>query len=90
MKESDIEGLASHDGPEPCGGVREGVREASVGARAGLVLSREIKVFGVPTPLTEAEGNIAGGAIREPSEDSARSKTLCMHGISAHENREVR
>jgi len=31
MKESDIEGVASHDGPEPCVGVREGVREASVG-----------------------------------------------------------
>ncbi len=90
MKESDIEDPAHHDGPEPCVGVREGVREASVGVRAGLVLSREIKGFGVPTPLTEAEGNIAGGDIREPSENPARSKTQCMHGISAHENRETR
>lgn len=90
MKESDIEGIASHDGPEPCVSVCEDVREASVGVRAGLVLSREIKGFGVPTSLTEAEGNIAGGVIREPSGGPARSKTLCMHGISAHENREVR
>ena len=56
--------------------------------QAGL-LSREIKGFGVPTPLTEAEGNIVGGAIREPSADPARSKNLCMHGISRRENREI-
>lgn len=90
MKESDIEDLANHDGPEPCVDVREGVREASVGVRAGLVLSREIKGFGVPTSLTEAEGNIAGGATREPLADPARSKTQGMHGISAYENREIR
>lgn len=52
-------------------------------------MSREIKVFGVPTSLTEAEGNIVGGAIREPLVDSARSKNLCMCGISGCENREV-
>lgn len=57
-------------------------------AQAGL-LSREIKVFGVPTSLSEAEGNIVGGAIREPSVDPARSKNLCMCGISGCENREV-
>ncbi len=56
--------------------------------QAGL-LSREIKGFGVPTPLTEAEGNIVGGAIREPLADPARSKNLCMHGISRRENREI-
>jgi len=56
--------------------------------QAGL-LSREIPWTGVPTPLTEAEGNIAGGAMREPSADPAWSKTLCMHGISMRENREV-
>ena len=35
MKESNIEGLASHDGPESCVGFREGVGEASTGERAG-------------------------------------------------------
>ncbi len=63
MRESDIEGVASRDGPEPCVGVREGVREASVGVRAGLVLSREINEFGVPTPLYGPEGNITGRVI---------------------------
>jgi hypothetical protein len=56
--------------------------------QAGL-LSREIKGFGVPTSLSEAEGNIAGGAIRESPVDPARSKNLCMHGVSMRENREI-
>jgi len=43
----------------------------------------------VPTPLTRPDGNIAGGAIREPSADPARSENLCMYGISMRENREV-
>jgi hypothetical protein len=63
MRKSDVEGVASRDGPEPCVGAREGVREASVGVRAGLVLSREINEFGVPTPLYEVEGNIVGRVI---------------------------
>ncbi len=56
--------------------------------QAGL-LSREIKGSRVPTLLSEAEGNIAGSARRELSVDPARSKNLCMHGISMRENREV-
>jgi hypothetical protein len=56
--------------------------------QAGL-LSREIKETGVPTRLTTTEGNIAGGAMREPSADPARSKNLCMHGVSMRENREI-
>ena len=56
--------------------------------QAGL-LSREINDIGVPTQLTNAEGNIAGGVTREPSADPARSKNLCMYGISMRENREV-
>ena len=56
--------------------------------QAGL-LSREIKEFGVPTPLNRSEGNIAGGAMRESSGDPARSENQGMHGISMRENREV-
>jgi hypothetical protein len=52
-------------------------------------LSREINVFRVPTPSKRLEGNIADGAIREPSADPARSKILCMYGISMRENREI-
>ena len=56
--------------------------------QAGL-LSREIKEFGVPTLLTYAEGHIVDGVTREPSADPARSKNLCMYGISMRENREI-
>jgi hypothetical protein len=56
--------------------------------QAGL-LSREIKEVGVPTLLNNAEGNIAGGAMRESSADPARSENLCMYGISMRENREI-
>jgi hypothetical protein len=41
MKESYVEGLASHNGPESCDGVRKGVGEALTGVRAGRVSSRE-------------------------------------------------
>ena len=50
MEELYVEGLASHDGPESCAGVREGAGEALTGyAQAGL-LSREMSTSGVPTP----------------------------------------
>jgi hypothetical protein len=34
------EGLANHPGPEPCGGLREGTDEKSVGGHVGEVLRR--------------------------------------------------
>jgi hypothetical protein len=61
-----VEGVATHDGPESCVDVRKGVGEALTGVRAGPVLSREIKEFGVPTLSKQAEGHIAGGAIASP------------------------
>jgi len=42
MKESDIEGLATHDGPESCAGAREGAGEALTGGVQAGLLSREI------------------------------------------------
>ena len=56
--------------------------------QAGL-LSREIKEFGVPTRLTDVEGNIAGGAMRESPADPARSENQGMYGIFMRENREI-
>jgi hypothetical protein len=38
MRELYIEGLATHDDPESCAGVREGVGEALTGARAGWAI----------------------------------------------------
>jgi hypothetical protein len=36
------EGVATHPGPEPCGGDREGAAEALAGVRTGRLLSSEI------------------------------------------------
>lgn len=41
MKESYIEGLANHNGPESGMGNRKGAREAVTGESAGRVSSRE-------------------------------------------------
>jgi len=46
MRTPDIEGVAIHDGPESCVGVREGDGEALTGVRAGQPLSREITASG--------------------------------------------
>jgi len=89
MKESHREDPASHPDPESCGGGREADAEALTGAHAGQPLSCEINPFGVPTPLTQAEGNIGQGARGEPCPDPAQSKTLRMRGNSLHGNRET-
>ena len=81
MRTPDIEGVAIHDGPESCAGVREGGGEALTGVRAGQLLSREITDFGVPTSSHEAEGHIAGGVSASRSVDPARSENLCMYGV---------
>jgi len=44
MKESYVEGLAAHDGPESCVDFRKGLGEALTGVRAGRVFSREIHI----------------------------------------------
>lgn len=64
-------------------------RSVGQGYVQARLLSREIKEFGVPTPLSRAEGNITGGAMRELSGDPARSENQGMYGIFMRENREI-
>ncbi len=68
--------------------VRAEAKRSQGYVQAGL-LSREIKEFRVPTPLTRPEGNIANSAMRELLGDPARSENHGMHGIFMRENREV-
>jgi len=66
---------------------RKGVAKRWQGhVQAGL-WSREFSVPGADA-VQEVEGNIAGGAMREPPEDPARSKNQGMYGTSMRENRE--
>lgn len=89
MKESYREDPASHPDPESCVGGRKATDEALTGAHAGQPSSCEIRSFGVPTPLSEAEGNIVASATGEQVTDPAQSKTLRMRGNSLHGNREI-
>jgi len=68
MEELYIEGVAIHDDPEPCVGIREDAGEASVGAHVGRAIEPRNDQFGVPTLLvvrkatpTAALSRVAGG-----------------------------
>ena len=57
------EGVASHLGPEPCGGIREGDGEASEGESTGQPLSREKVDIPGADAVRYAEGHTKGRAI---------------------------
>jgi hypothetical protein len=85
-----VEGLASHDGPEPCVGRPRGRRRSvGRGTRRRGGGAAKFRSFGVPTLLAHAEGNIAGSVMRELLADPARSKYPSMRGVSGRENREI-
>jgi hypothetical protein len=54
------EGVATHIGPEPCAGIREGVGEASAGERIGQPLSRESVISQGADDVSLSESNMAG------------------------------
>jgi RNA-directed DNA polymerase len=89
MKESHRKDPASHPDPESCVGGREAAGEALTGAHAGQPSSCEIRHFGTPTLLSEAEGNTDSGATGELGTGPAQSKNLSMRGNSLHGNQEV-
>ena len=89
MEELYIEGVANHGGPGHALSLARVTAKRWKGYVQAGPLSREIKEFRVPTPLTRPEGNIAGSAMRELPADPARSENLCMYGVSMRENREI-
>ena len=89
MKESYGKDPASHPDPESCVGGRKGAGEALTGAHVGQPSSCEIRSSGVPTRLSDAEGNTEGDDIGESPPDPAQSETLCMRGNSSHGKREI-
>jgi len=60
------EGVASHTGPEPCGGDRKVVVEALAGVRAGWVSSLENVFIRSADGLRPSEGNTGRVAIARP------------------------
>ena len=89
MKESYVEGLATHSGLESCGVSREGGIEALTGVRAGRVFSRERSKVRDAHAVGRAEGNTMAHRYREMRPGPARSQTPCTYGNTSHENREV-
>jgi len=89
MKELYGERLATHTGPESCGGAREGVAEALTGVRAGRVLSRE------RTSLRGADAVRRSGRLhrlsryRKRQPDPARSETPSTYGNTLRGSREI-
>jgi hypothetical protein len=89
MKESYVEGLAAHSGPESCVAVREGRGEALTGVRAGRVLSRERMILR-GADAVEGRGRLQPvHRHREMGRYPARSETPCMCGNTSRENREI-
>ena len=64
MKESHVEGLTTHDGPESCGATRKSGVEALTGERAGRVFSRVIQTPG--RRRCKEEQKATSGATRIP------------------------
>jgi hypothetical protein len=89
MKESYGEGLATHAGPESCGATREGSVEALTGVHAGRVFSRESKCLRGADAVRRGGRPHPSHRHREMEQDPARSKTLCMRGITSRGNREI-
>jgi hypothetical protein len=89
MRELYIEGVAIHGDPESCVGVREGVCEALTGARAGGAIEPRHNVSRGADAVEMVGRQHRWQRFRELAVDLARSKNLCMRGISMRENREV-
>ncbi len=89
MQVSDIEVLTRHDGPESCGGAREGAVEALTGERVGWVLSREKKRNPSADLVKEWGRQQFCWRFGESVAYSARSEAPCMHVSSLRENREI-
>ena len=89
MKESYSEGLAIHAGPESCGGARKSTAEALTGVRAGQVFSRERDFLRGADAVRRSGRRDSLHRYREMRRDPARSETLCTHGNTSRENREI-
>jgi RNA-directed DNA polymerase len=83
------EEVANRSGPESCGSAREGATEALTGETGRLGIEPRNQEFGMPTLLSEAEGNTERGGNRKSCDDPARSKTPCTPGSVLHRSWEI-
>ncbi len=81
--------VASHSGPESCGGAREGAAEALTGETGGSAIEPRNPDFGTPTQLSDAEGNMDQSDRCEFWDGPARSQTLHTPGSFLHGSWEI-
>jgi len=89
MKESYVEGLATHNGPESCGAARKGSAEALTGERAGRVFSRVRDLLRDADAVRRGGRQHPGRRYREALRNPARSETPCTLGSTSRGNREI-
>ncbi len=89
MRESYDEGVASHIGPESCGGGSNAMAEALTGVRAGQVLSREMLVNSGVLTIWVSRKAIPGMSL---TRDMSGPRAVGDHGAygnTLHGNREI-
>jgi group II intron reverse transcriptase/maturase len=89
MKVQHGKDLASHSGPESCGGACEGAAEALAGETGGSAIEPRNPEYGTPTQLSDAEGNMNRDDTRESWGSSARSQTPYTPGSFLHRSWEI-
>ena len=89
MRKPHVEGLATHDDPESCGGAREGAAEVfDRGTYGPGIEPRNFLIRGADAvPLAGRQHALH--RYREMRGGPARSKTPSTYGTSLHENREI-
>lgn len=81
--------MANHSGPESCGMYREVHVEALTGETDRPANEPRNHNSGMPTLLSEAEGNMVHDDNRKLCTDPTRSETLCMSGSLSHGSSEI-
>jgi RNA-directed DNA polymerase len=89
MKVQYGEELANHSGPESCGMHREVHVEALTGETDRPAIEPRNQNSGMPTLLSEAEGNMVHDDNRKSCTDPTRSETLCMSGSLSRGSSEI-
>src|SRR6516162_9568632 len=89
MKESYVEGLATHNGPESCGVARKGGAEAWTGERAGRVFSRVTNFLWDADVVKESGRQHPARRYREARRSPTRSETPCTRRSTMRGNREI-
>jgi RNA-directed DNA polymerase len=89
MKVQYGEEVANHSGPESCGMDREVHVEALTGETDRPAIEPRNSSSGMPTLLSEAEGNMAHDDNRKSCADPARSETLSMSGSLSYGSSEI-